>query len=78
MTRYKQVEDKIIELTPEEEAELNAKEEQVINQYKATEYIGERKAEYGTLEQQIENIIENGLEAEQARVQAIKDKYPKE
>ena len=24
------------------------------------------------------NIIENGLEAEQARVQAIKDKYPKE
>jgi len=25
----------------------------------------------------IENIIENGLVAEQARVQAIKDKYPK-
>ena len=40
--------------------------------------IANRKSEYGTTEQQIENIIENGLEAEQTRVQAIKDKYPKE
>ena len=37
-----------------------------------------RKSEYGSNSQQIENIIENGLEAEQTRVQAIKDKYPKE
>ena len=37
-----------------------------------------RKSEYGTTEHQIENIIENGLSAEQTRVQAIKDKYPKE
>ena len=37
-----------------------------------------RKAEYGSNTQQIENIIENGLSAEQARVQAIKEKYPKE
>ena len=35
-----------------------------------------RQQEYGNPEHQIENIIENGLEAEQARVQAIKDKYP--
>jgi len=40
--------------------------------------IANRKSEYGTTEHQIENIIENGLEAEQTRVQAIKDKYPKE
>ena len=40
--------------------------------------ITNRKSEYGTPEHQIENIIENGLEAEQTRVQAIKDKYPKE
>jgi len=37
-----------------------------------------RRKEYGTPENQIENIIENGLEAEQARVQTIKEKYPKE
>ena len=40
--------------------------------------IGNRQKEYGNNTTQIENIIENGLEAEQARVQAIKDKYPKE
>ena len=40
--------------------------------------IANRKSEYGTTEHQIENIIENGLSAEQTRVQAIKDKYPKE
>ena len=40
--------------------------------------IRNRKSEYGTTEHQIENIIENGLEAEQTRVQAIKAKYPKE
>ena len=40
--------------------------------------IHNRKSEYGTTEHQIENIIENGLSAEQTRVQAIKDKYPKE
>jgi len=39
--------------------------------------IKNRQSEYGTNTQQIENIIENGLVAEQARVQAIKDKYPK-
>ena len=40
--------------------------------------IRNRKSEYGTPEHQIENIIENGLSAEQTRVQTIKDKYPKE
>tara|TARA_R110000824_G_scaffold391080_2_gene588649 strand:- start:35 stop:364 length:330 start_codon:yes stop_codon:yes gene_type:complete len=39
--------------------------------------IKNRKSEYGSNTQQIENIIENGLVAEQTRVQAIKDKYPK-
>ena len=47
-------------------------------QEKNISVIANRKFEYGTSEHQIENIIENGLEAEQARVQAIKDKYPKE
>ena len=40
--------------------------------------IANRQSEYGSNTHQIENIIENGLEAEQTRVQAIKDKYPKE
>jgi len=36
-----------------------------------------RKSLYGSNEQQIENIIENGLEAEQARVAQIKADNPK-
>jgi len=40
--------------------------------------IANRISEYGSNTYQIENIIENGLSAEQTRVQAIKDKYPKE
>ena len=39
--------------------------------------IAKRKAEYGTLEQQMENIMENGVTAEKNRVQSIKDKYAK-
>ena len=36
-----------------------------------------RKEEYGTLESQIEYIVENGLAAWQTEVAAIKAKYPK-
>ena len=40
-------------------------------------YIEKRQAEYGSPQEQIENIIENGLAAEQTRIAAIKAKYPK-
>ena len=39
--------------------------------------VATRKALYGSLETQIENIIENGLEAEQTRVNQIKADNPK-
>lgn len=41
------------------------------------EWLANRKAEYGTLESQIEYITENGLEAWQAEVEAIKARHPK-
>lgn len=40
-------------------------------------YLELRQAEYGTPEQQMEFITENGLEAWQAKVAEIKAKYPK-
>ena len=40
-------------------------------------YEDNRKAEYGTTEQQLEYITENGLSAWQTKVAAIKAKYPK-
>jgi hypothetical protein len=41
------------------------------------DYVYARTSEYGSLESQLEFITENGLEAWQAKVTEIKNKYPK-
>lgn len=60
------------------EEQLNSYESAATTEENNLTVIANRKSEYGSNTHQIENIIENGLEAEQTRVQAIKDKYPKE
>jgi len=40
--------------------------------------VQKRIKEYGSIAEQIEFITENGLDAWQSKVQAIKNKYPKE
>mgnify|MGYP001174779270 CR=1 FL=1 len=40
--------------------------------------VANRQKEYGTPQEMIEYITENGLEAWQSKVQEIKTKYPKE
>jgi len=59
------------------DAQLNVLETQADDYEFNLGQIAKRKAEYGTAEKQMENIIENGLEAEQTRVNNIKTKYPK-
>ena len=59
------------------QAQLDALETQADDYEFNLGQIAKRKAEYGSAESQMENIIENGLEAEQLRIQSIKDKYPK-
>ena len=59
------------------DAQLNALESDADDYEFNQAQIEKRKAEYGSADQQMENIIENGLEAEQLRIQSIKDKYPK-
>ena len=59
------------------QAQLDALETQADDYEFNLGQIAKRKAEYGTSEQQMENIIENGLEAEQTRINNIKLKYPK-
>ena len=59
------------------QAQLDALETQANDYEFNLGQIAKRKAEYGRDDQQMENIIENGLEAEQLRIQSIKDKYPK-
>ena len=61
----------VLELTDEE---YKAKIEEL--KPKPT-YIELRIAEYGTVEEQLEDIVENGLVERKAKVAAIKAKYPK-
>ena len=59
------------------DAQLNALESDADDYEYNLGQIEKRKAEYGSLEQQMENIMENGVTAEKSRVQSIKEKYPK-
>ena len=61
--------------TDEQLNALSSEAETLKNNNKA---IANRKKEYGTPEDMIEFITENGLEAWQTKVQEIKTKYPKE
>ena len=63
-------------LAKPEEADLSAVESQADDMEYNASQIAKRVAEYKA-EDQIENIIEKGLDAEKARVDAIKSKYPK-
>ena len=65
-------------LTEPTEEQLNSYESAATTEENNLTVITNRQSEYGSNTHQIENIIENGLEAEQTRVQTIKDKYPKE
>ena len=58
--------------------ELKAKESDAEKLETNATAIDNRKAEYGTVEQQLEYITENGLTKWQENVTAIKKKYPKE
>ena len=58
--------------------QLKAKESDADKLEKNATAIDNRKAEYGTVEQQLEYITENGLTKWQENVTAIKKKYPKE
>lgn len=58
--------------------ELKAKESDADKLEKNATAIDNRRAEYGTVEQQLEYITENGLTKWQENVAAIKKKYPKE
>jgi hypothetical protein len=61
-----------LELEERETAYTKALAERKANEYKA-----KRQAEYGTMAEQMEYLVENGYDAWKARVEEIKLKYPK-
>ena len=60
------------------DAQLDALSSQAETLEKNAIAVANRKKEYGTTQEMIEYITENGLEAWQSKVQEIKTKYPKE
>ena len=58
--------------------ELNALSSQAETLVKNNMAVANRKAEYGSVETQLEFLVENGVDAFIARQNEIKNKYPKE
>ena len=59
------------------DAQLDALDAQATTLENNNQVIATRKGLYGTLEQQIENFMENGLQSEIDRVNQIKTEHPK-
>ena len=66
----------VVESQPTD-AQLDALDAQATTLENNNQVIATRKGLYGTLEQQIENIMENGLQSEIDRVNQIKTENPK-
>ena len=63
--------------TPPSESAINAKLAELQAAYNAQEYARSRKEEYPSIEDCIHAILDNELDALQAKRQLIKAKYPK-
>ena len=60
------------------EAEIEAEIARLVEIWDSTEDPKQkRKEEYPAIEEQLDNIFHNGVDAWKADIQAIKDKYPK-
>ena len=75
--KYKMVDGVSIQLTDEEQAALDSEQAAAAAAISAAAYKRKRKLEYGSTEEQLEYIVENGLDAFITRQNGIKDKYPK-
>jgi hypothetical protein len=60
------------------DAQLDALESEATKLENNAKAVANRKAEYGSVETQLEFLVENGVDAFIARQNEIKNKYPKE
>ena len=66
-------------LVPISDADLaTLRKEQEQARLDALTYEEKRKAEYPSIEDQLDDIYHNGVDAWKATIKAVKDKYPKE
>ena len=75
--KYKMVDGQSIQLSDDEQTAVDNEQAAATSAIAAVAYKRKRQKEYGTVEEQLEYIVENGLDAFITRQNGIKDKYPK-
>jgi len=63
--------------TPISKADIEAKQAELQTEYDAAKYQRDRKAEYPSVVDQLDDIYHNGIDAWKATIKKTKDKYPK-
>ena len=64
--------------TPISKADIEAKVAELQAEYDNNEYQRDREKEYPKIEDQLDDIYHNGIDAWKATIKVTKDKYPKE
>ena len=64
--------------TPISKADIEAKMVELQTEYDANQYQRDRKKEYPSIEDQLDDIYHNGIDGWKTTIKATKDKYPKE
>ena len=64
--------------TPIAEADILAKQKELVTAYDNNAYQRSRATEYPAIADQLDDIYHNGIDAWKATIKAVKDKYPKE
>ena len=65
------------ETTSEETTAINAKYEELLEEWTANEYARNRATEYPAIAEQLDEIYHNGINSWKAVIKVTKDKYPK-
>lgn len=63
--------------TPIAKAKIQAKMTELSTAYDNLDYARKRKAEYPSIEDQLDKIYNDGIDSWKAEIKTIKDKYPK-
>nr|BAR38091.1 hypothetical protein [uncultured Mediterranean phage uvMED] len=64
--------------TPISKTEIETAREELQNQYNLKQYQRDRKKEYPSILDQLDDIYHNGVDGWKTSIKAVKDKYPKE
>tara|TARA_R110002124_G_scaffold262492_1_gene428616 strand:- start:154 stop:447 length:294 start_codon:yes stop_codon:yes gene_type:complete len=63
--------------TPIAEADILAKQKELVTAYNNNAYQRSRATEYPSIADQLDDIYHNGVDAWKATIKTVKDKYPK-